>query len=388
MKILISVHTFYPDKNGVQMVTQYIAEGLARKHEVKVITELKENYLREEINNSVAIKRIKVNSCNGKFSGEKKEYLTLINEYKPDVLIVVCTQSWPFDWVMHKLSDIDCVKILYTHGYSGLMKNYPILKDLLHFRLRALKYHWHWMWYYKNAYKYIAQFDLVTYLSENNISVWYAKKHNLSNGEVLTNAVEDMFFVNTAYERVKNEFGRNEVRFIYVANYDSNKNQKYVLEAFYRSEIKDASMLFVGSKKNSYYQEVVDLNSMLEREYGKRQINFMYNQPRENIPDLLRASDVFVCGSIKEEYPIMLCEAAAEGLPVISTRVGHAASMPGIIVADTQEEMAAAMRTLYYNREERIKRGELLQNYAKENYVIDEKVKWLDEKISLLINSI
>lgn len=48
MKILISVHTYYPDKNGVQMVTQYIAEGLAKKHEVKVITELKKIILEKK----------------------------------------------------------------------------------------------------------------------------------------------------------------------------------------------------------------------------------------------------------------------------------------------------------------------------------------------------
>ena len=386
MKILISVHTYYPDKNGVQMVTQYIAEGLAKKHEVKVITELKENYLRKEIYNNVSIERIKINSFDGKFTGEKNKYLSFIKDYNPKVLIVVCTQSWPFDWVMHKLNDMDCIKILYTHGYSGLMKHYPIIKDIIHLRPRALKYHWHWMRYYKNAYKYIAQFDLVTYLSENNISVWYAKKHNLCNGEILVNAVENMFFVNTAYERVKVESAREEVKFIYVANYDSNKNQKFVLEAFYQSEIKNARLIFVGSKKNSYYKEVVELNSKLEREYGKRQIDFLYNQPRESIPDLLRDSDVFVCGSIKEEYPVMLCEAAAEGLPIISTRVGHAPTMPGCIVVDTQADMAAAMKMLCCNREERIIKGQLLQNYAKENYVIEEKVKWLDNKISLLTN--
>lgn len=110
MKILISVHTYYPDKNGVQMVTQYIAEGLAKKHEVKVITELKENYLRKEIYNNVSIERIKINSFDGKFTGEKNKYLSFIKDYNPKVLIVVCTQSWPFDWVMHKLNDMVVLK--------------------------------------------------------------------------------------------------------------------------------------------------------------------------------------------------------------------------------------------------------------------------------------
>ena len=46
MRILIAVHTYWPDNNGVQMVTQYIAEGLAKSNEVMVVTELKDGYCR------------------------------------------------------------------------------------------------------------------------------------------------------------------------------------------------------------------------------------------------------------------------------------------------------------------------------------------------------
>ena len=43
MKIVFAVHTYYPERNGVQAVTQYLAEGLARRqHDVLVITEKKE----------------------------------------------------------------------------------------------------------------------------------------------------------------------------------------------------------------------------------------------------------------------------------------------------------------------------------------------------------
>ena len=39
MKIIFTVHTYYPNSDGVQYVTQYLAEGLAKKgHEVTVLT--------------------------------------------------------------------------------------------------------------------------------------------------------------------------------------------------------------------------------------------------------------------------------------------------------------------------------------------------------------
>lgn len=41
MKIVFTVHTYYPEKNGVQVVTEYLAEGLAKKgHDIHVITSL------------------------------------------------------------------------------------------------------------------------------------------------------------------------------------------------------------------------------------------------------------------------------------------------------------------------------------------------------------
>ena len=39
MKIVFTVHTYYPNKDGVQYVTQYLAEGLAKLgHDITVIT--------------------------------------------------------------------------------------------------------------------------------------------------------------------------------------------------------------------------------------------------------------------------------------------------------------------------------------------------------------
>lgn len=47
MKIVFAVHTYYPERNGVQAVTQYLAEGLARRqHDVLIITEKKDCAMR------------------------------------------------------------------------------------------------------------------------------------------------------------------------------------------------------------------------------------------------------------------------------------------------------------------------------------------------------
>ena len=54
-RITILVHTYYPALNGVQAVTQYVAEGLAKRdNEVTVITALKGDSLPSETQGSLS----------------------------------------------------------------------------------------------------------------------------------------------------------------------------------------------------------------------------------------------------------------------------------------------------------------------------------------------
>lgn len=74
MRILIAVHTYYPDKNGVQIVTEYIAEGLAKHNDVLVVTNMKEGYKRSENFKNVNIKRLNIKKYNN-FLWREKTFL-------------------------------------------------------------------------------------------------------------------------------------------------------------------------------------------------------------------------------------------------------------------------------------------------------------------------
>lgn len=383
MRILIAVHTYYPEQNGVQTVTQYIAEGLAKKNnDVLVISEKKDNLLAKENHNGVEIERITVAKRGFSFVGDKRLFLDRIQEFKPDIYIAVCMQSWPFDWTRQYLSSLKCKKVLYTHGCSALFKNYPLRNDLVNLKLQAFKYHFYWKKYYDKAYRYMQQYDLVTYLSTNNISYWYAQKHGLKNGAVLCNAVDDIFFEKT--KEKKRESTSKPLKYIYVANYDSNKNQKEVLKAFKNAELENAEMIFVGSKKNAYYDELVKEYNLFKKEI-KGNVIFYVGLKRKEIPIKLLEADVFVCGSQKEEYPIMLCEAAVMKLPIITTKVGHASEIKGVCLIDNCEEMSEAMRRVYVNESERIERGEQVYKYALQHYRISDKVEWMQTKLEGLL---
>ena len=382
MRIIFAVHTYYPAHNGVQAITQYMAEGLAKlHHEIMVISEKKNGFVEQEEHNGISIYRIGVKQKGFKFYGDKDKFFELIRAYAPDAFVAVCTQSWPFDWMISELDNIKCVKVLYTHGFTAYMQHYPIWSDLVHLHLRAFRYHWYWKKYYHRAFRYMKKYDVVVHLSAGNSSVAYADKHGLSNGVIIENAVEDSFFENSVLLDNGHFKCDKNVRFIYVANYDSNKNQKELLRAFYSSAIPGSTITFIGGTDNQYYKELVEENENLKKTGQQICVNILYGIPRKEISTYLSDSDIFVCTSKHEEYPVMLCEAAAKGLAVISSNVGHAREMDGCIVAESIEEFLDAMRYLAQNPDIRYNNGKKLRQYAELHCRRQDKIRQFNDVI-------
>ena len=76
MKILFTVETYYPKKDGVQMVTQYLAEGLAsRGHDVTVFTSNIDENKNFETFHNVKIKRFDLRTKFGLYFGDRKKYI-------------------------------------------------------------------------------------------------------------------------------------------------------------------------------------------------------------------------------------------------------------------------------------------------------------------------
>jgi glycosyltransferase involved in cell wall biosynthesis len=100
------------------------------------------------------------------------------------------------------------------------------------------------------------------------------------------------------------------------------KNHRLLLQAFAEAvqRLPDALLLLVGppDRLNPSYAESL---KALAQELGLGQrVHFLGS--RADVPDILRASDVFVLSSDYEGNPLSVLEAMAAGLPVISTAVG------------------------------------------------------------------
>lgn len=115
---------------------------------------------------------------------------------------------------------------------------------------------------------------------------------------------------------------------------------------------------------------------------------------RRDIPQVCFASDVVVLCSDNEGTPVSLIEAAAAGLPTVSTRVGGAAKVildgqTGILAAGNDDAaFSAAIRALLVDPELRARMGAAARAHALRTFSIDRLLTDLDRLYrSLLVQA-
>lgn len=128
MKFLICCEFYYPSLGGVQEVMRRVAEGLVNSgHQVTIATSSLDNRAKSE-HNGVQIKEFKVwgNRVQG-ISGEVENYIQFVKDFKCDALLIKAAQQWTFDALWSSLDDINTRKYFIPCGFSGLYE--PIYKE-------------------------------------------------------------------------------------------------------------------------------------------------------------------------------------------------------------------------------------------------------------------
>ena len=386
MKIMFLTGTYYPAQDGVAHVTQYLAEGLAERHEVHVITALGASTKQHERYKNVNIERIRVRRnlfC--RFVGDRRKLYRSISECRPDCLIVVGIQNWTFDWLKGKLNRMPGKKVLMTHGCSCL-REYRVTDKIRQVRFRkeiladllSVYMEWYWKRYQKNFPKGMARFDLVTYLYDRDELYLHMRRFPVKQEMIVENAAEEFFFAQKAYAS-----DGEEVVFINVSNYEPRKNQELVLRAYYEADIPDARLLLIGSRENGYYDSLISLNERLYKtdRHVCRQAEIYVGLSRSKVLELYRDANVYVSASKWEAMSISVCEAAAAGLAILATHVGHVAEIPGVHFFEEQTELTALMRQMYQNPRLRRESGREAGGFAESKYRISVKVAELEKKL-------
>ncbi|MGF0061448.1 glycosyltransferase family 4 protein [Limosilactobacillus reuteri] len=376
MKIIFTVNTYYPLTDGVQAVTEYEAEGLAKLgHDVTVITVRYPGLKELETFNNVKIIRHNIATKHALFVGDIKGYRKRVENLctDADVLINVCTQTATTEVLYPLLNKLSCKKILYMHGFHDFHWHMFDLSSISNFG-HKLWNNIRWRYDYIANGRYLKQYDKVIQLHEMDEANLFMQKKFGIYSEIFNNGADDQFF----------DFGVNNNPFkkpyaICVSNYIPRKNQEFILRAFYKSKQRDMLLVLIGSSNTAYSSKLFKLKQKLDDEYGKRDVKILCSVPRQKIADYVKNSSLYLLGSKWEAFPISLVEAMAAGKPYLSTDVGIVKYLPGGKIVENIDDMAFWIDLLMSNKKIAKTLGNEGRYYAEENFLEDNIVLRLNK---------
>ena len=165
--------------------------------------------------------------------------------------------------------------------------------------------------------------------------------------------------------RQKHGISRSELVLMFVGGDWERKGVLYVIEALSLLPRPDVKLLVVGSGDAKFYGQLAELKRVRER------IIFVHHP--SNLWEYYAASDVFVFPTIYEPFGLVIIEAMASGLPVITSRVAGAADLiidgvNGLLLRAPSDvnDLAAKIELLLSNAELRKTMGERARETAEE----------------------
>lgn len=208
--------------------------------------------------------------------------------------------------------------------------------------------------------------------------------------------------VNTIYNSVDssvfypNENSHNQVTKIScIGHLNENKNQLMIVNAFAKIAQKypKVRLYLIGPYEPEYITKLK--NRIIELEMLGQ---VFIDDFREDVPEVLRNTDIYINSSITETFPVSIIEAQASGLPVVATMTEGAREIvvdgvSGFIVS-SEDEMAAKLELLIKSKElykhmsmeavENFKKRFQLQNYQSSfNRLFVDTIKQVKNPINI-----
>lgn len=390
LKIIFTVNKYKPNLDGVQFVTSYLAEGLAKKgHEIIIVTS---SFTRVKSPSNekicgVNVIRKAIRTSHTFHLGNKKEYQEYILNITQDAdcLINIGSQSPFTDWCFGIFNKISIPKVLYLHSiwdFKYHKENFENPKSLL-FKIWA---NIRWKLYYKFYKKNFLSYDRVIQLHKKDYSYTLFKKWYNIDSLVIENAADNEFFEKKTNTNFKKPFDKY---IIYVANFIDRKNQILAIKEFLKSNINPKiGLVLIGSSETSYYKKLVEFEKQERIKYGlsktDKPILILTGVDRKLVSSYVVNSEFYLLTSKDEKYPISIVESMAASIPYISTDVGIVKYLPGGVVS--------LWNDLHYwieifAQEEQLRKniGKTGYDYASKHMSIDKKVNQLEKIILELV---
>ncbi len=381
MKILIASFTFSPNMDGVAESARLMLQTFRRAgHEVLVATTKGASPGTSELGIHEGVRRFDISGApalGAGFHGEIDHYQSFLRTFNPDVIVFHGWDTWPVELAIPVLPRLKAKSVLFSHGYACHLLDFKILPKGLYKWLRWLPHVAALPWHLRH-------FDKVVFLSAKRdldrfYDAWIAKKSGYRNSTVIANGIDT-----SGWESIPANFRESQqlnpgMFFLCVANYAIVKNQKMALEAYLMANIPDSTFVFIGTSLAGYGERIREMWNQSKAAHPKLDVRFLEHVSREQVVSAIRSCDIAVLASKTEAQPLTLLEAMACGKPFIATDVGCVSELRGGIVVRDAESMAAQMRLLAADADQRASLGETAKRCF-ESYYSSEvtSIAWLN----------
>lgn len=330
---------YYPVIGGLETWTQNIAEKLANKAEIFVVTARVGDSAKHEVKNGVKIFRTSL------FALKDLSYSSFFHILT--AMPFIFSRSF-FLILLQKIN------LLHCQGFLGACIGYYISKIVnIPYIVTVQRLEGN------NFLKKIVYRNAKVCIAASSAIKEYFKEIGCSNIEVIPNGVDLKRFENLKKQQ------KDGFVVMTVARLEKVKGIEYLIRAFTRSDLalagSDLQLFIIGDGSERKNLE------NLTRELGLvKKVKFLGPIPPEGIPEYLAMADCFVLPSLKEGFGIAILEAIAARVPVIASKVGGILDIienekNGLLVTPgNPEEIAKAILRIYNNPELR----ERLVNFA------------------------
>lgn len=330
MKITFVTHVYpYPERGynpGVERVVQEFARELVRQdHEVHVVTTYRNGGVKKfEVDKGVQLHRV---------SDTRRYFGKIGSLFSLDLLSL----NHSLTEYSHLLESSDIV-----HTFTPIIWKFfstPLLAHYHHWDdpSKPLQYlylptsHRLWMRCYMLS-------DMIIAVSEYSATDLSSRGVNRNKIEVVPNGVD----ISTYQPGPSSiDFERWETILLYVGPLAERKGLKYLIGALptILEKHPDTGLVLVGGGDNE------NLVQLAERIGVRDRVSFEGFVPENVLPDYYRAADVFVFPSLLEGFGMVLVEAMASGLPVVSTTataIPEVVGDAGLLVPPRDEDAFAS----------------------------------------------
>jgi glycosyltransferase involved in cell wall biosynthesis len=377
VRILHTVEFYAPSVGGAQEVVKQVSERLAaRGHQVTVATTRLAQRTFDELN-GVRIEGFAVsgNAVRG-MTGEVDRYREFVRDGRFDVVMSYATQQWATDALLPIAGELDAASVLAPCGFSALHD--PAYAG-----------------FFAALPEQLARYDRLVFHSSTYQDVAFAREHGLTNIDVIPNGADEREFGGDADERAhrrarfraEHGIADDEPLLLTVGSHTGGKGHSLVLSGLARLQGPRTTLALVGNTalgRGCLPGCRRRAQAVRVRSRGRHRA-LLLDPPREGVVDAYLSADLFVFGSRVECSPLVLFEAAAAGLPVVTVPVGNSAEIVewtqgGVVVPAERRNglvlgraapMAAAIQDLLADPDRRRDMGERARLAWRERYSWD-----------------